>query len=70
MVNTNITTGYTYIPVIVFLQVLPGLKCPIVLAKTLASPGVPVCDCCQSKEAENNNVRQGESQYICSNRFK
>ena len=26
MANTNIMTGYTYIPVFVFLQVLPGLK--------------------------------------------
>ena len=35
-------TGYTYIPVIVivFLQVLLGLKCPVAWAETLASSGV------------------------------
>ena len=36
MVNNNIMTVYTYVPVIAFLQVLPGLKCPV----ALASPSV------------------------------
>ena len=40
MANTNIMTGYTYIPVIVFLQLLLGLSCPVVWAKALAIPGV------------------------------
>ena len=58
MVNTNIMTGYTYTPVIVFLQVLPGLKCPVVLAKTLASwCTCPYATAALIKEAENNNVR-------------
>ena len=35
-------TGYTYVPLIVFLQVLPGLKCPVTWAKVLASPGVAI----------------------------
>ena len=38
MSNTNIMTGYTYIPVIVFLQVLLGLLCPVVWTKALANP--------------------------------
>ena len=38
-VNTNIMTGYTYIPVIVLLHVLPGLQYPIAsCAKVQASP--------------------------------
>ena len=34
MANTNIVTGYTYIPVIVFLQALPefNCKCPVAIA--------------------------------------
>ena len=40
MAFTNIMTGYTYIPVIVFLLVLLGLYCAVVWAKALASPGV------------------------------
>ena len=37
MANTNIITGYTYTPVIVFMQVLPGLKLSSCLLKALAS---------------------------------
>ena len=40
MANTNIMTGYTYILVIVFLQLLLGLSCPVVWAKALASSGM------------------------------
>ena len=40
MANTNIITGYTYIPVIVFLQLQPGLSFRVAWAKALASPGV------------------------------
>ena len=40
MANTNIMTGYTYIPVKVFLQVLPRLKCSVTSAKALDSPSV------------------------------
>ena len=40
MANTNIMTGYTYILVIVFLQLLLGISCPVVWAKDLASSGV------------------------------
>ena len=35
VVNTNIMIGYTYIPATVFLQVLPGLKCPAAWTKVL-----------------------------------
>ena len=40
MASTNILTGYTYIPANVFLQMLPGLKCPVTWSKALASHGV------------------------------
>ena len=40
MANTNITTGYTYIPVAVLLPVLSRLKLPVAWCKALASPGV------------------------------
>ena len=40
MASTNITTGYTYIPVAVLLPVLSGLKLPVACCKALASPGV------------------------------
>ena len=40
MANTNIMTGYTYILIIVLLQLLNGLSCPVVWAKALASSGV------------------------------
>ena len=44
MANTNITTGYTYIPVAVLLPVLlpvlSGLKLPVAWCKALASLGV------------------------------
>ena len=33
-------TGHAYILVIVFLQLLLGLSCPVVWAEALASPGV------------------------------
>ena len=42
MTNTNIMTGYTYIHVIVYLQVLLGLQCPVAWAKALAV-GYPWC---------------------------
>ena len=42
MANTNIMTGYTYVSVMVFLQVLPRLQCPIAWAKALASPDMAV----------------------------
>ena len=38
MANTNIMTGYTYTPVIVFLQVLHAWA--IICNKALVSPGV------------------------------
>ena len=40
MANTNVMTDYTYIPLIVFLQLLLGLSCPVVWAEALTSPGV------------------------------
>ena len=40
MANTNIMTGYTYILVIVFLQLLLGISYPVVWAKALANSGV------------------------------
>ena len=40
MAKTNIMTGHTYIPVIVFLQLLLGISCPVVWAKDLANSGM------------------------------
>ena len=40
MAKANIMTGYTYILVIVFLQLLLGISCPVAWAKDLANPGV------------------------------
>ena len=46
MASTNIMTGYTYvanyIPEIVFLQVLLGLKCPVAWALTNPDVGTPL----------------------------
>ena len=55
MANTNIMTGYTYTPVIVFLQVLPRLKCPVSWAKDLASPNIVIPLLPRCMEADNNN---------------
>ena len=40
MVTTNIMTGYTYIPVIIFLQVILGLNVQLPVPKALANPGM------------------------------
>ena len=40
MAETNIMTGYTYILVIVFFQLLLGISCTVVWARDLANSGV------------------------------